>query len=238
VNEPPITPGHHAAAAPTLDGTRVLVPAVGGVAVLELATKARRGLLAIEGDVWRTVTGPGERAVVIADKAATLFDLATHAPISSLSAQGEVALEARFSNDGRYVYTRSSDFTVRRWDAASGELEAASVDEEHLSLARFALHPADALMATFADSIVSVWDTRTGKLLAQRDLTPDVKGVGTVLAFAPGGKLVASSYSGVLWTWTLPSWQGTTQALDAMLARDVPWTLVDGRLKPRVLTGP
>ncbi|MDX2088457.1 MAG: serine/threonine-protein kinase [Kofleriaceae bacterium] len=234
--DPPVLPGHQAAGNATFDGQRVLVPAPGGVAVHDVATKARRGLLTIKGDVWSTCTSPtSDRAVVIGEEGTTMFDLTTHKPIASLSAQGEVVLDVRFDADGRNLYTRGSDSTIRRWDAETGVLEATSQDEEGMVLQMFALQPGGALIATFSSNLVRLWDTRTGKLLAERDTTLDANGMGTLLAFSPDGKLVASSYGGVLWTWTLPSWKGTPEALDAILARDVPWTLVDGTLKPRAL---
>jgi WD40 repeat protein len=234
--DPPVLPGHQAAGAVTADGQRVLVPAAGGVAVFDVATKQQRGMLALEGDVWSACTSPtGERAVVIGHEGTTLFDLATHEPLASLSAQGEVVLDVKFDEDGRNLYTRGSDSTIRRWDAETGVLEATAQDEEGMILQLFALQPGGALIAAFSNNLVRLWDARTGKLLAERDTTLDANGMGTLLAFSPDGKLVASSYSGVLWTWTLPSWKGTPDALDAILARDVPWALVDGTLKPRAL---
>ncbi len=235
-DEPPPLPGHQAAATATADGLRALVPAKGGIAVMDVATRTQRGVLPIEGDVWSVTASPaGERAVVIGKTGTALYDLGSYKVIASLSAQGEIVSEARFTEDGRSVYSVGSDSAVRRWDAETGRLEATSPGEEGAALQQLAVQPGNALLATLANNVVYVWDTRTGKLLAQRDTALPGAGIGTLLAFSPDGKLVASSYSGVLWAWTLPTWKGTVDALDAILRRDVPWALVGGTLKPRAL---
>jgi eukaryotic-like serine/threonine-protein kinase len=235
-DDPPTLPGHQAAATATADGQRILVPAKGGVAVLDVATKAQRGLLAVEGDVWSTVASPaGERAVVIGENGATLFNLQTFKPVASISAQGELVEEVVFAEDGRDLFARGTDSAIRRWDAATGALEATSVIDDGVDLQLFAVQHGGVLLATRANNVVRVWDTRTGKLLVERDIALDANGMGTLLAFTHDGRVVASGHSGTMWTWTLPTWTDTPEALDTILVRDVPWTLVDGTLKPRSL---
>ncbi len=229
--DPPHLVGHHAAATITPDGERALIPVDQGIAVIDIANKQQVGKLAIGGDVWSLMLD-GDRALVIATGAAALFDVTSNARLASLVAQGELVQDARF--DSGAIYTHGTDSAIRRWDRSTGVLSVtfeSDADGQQL----FAIEPGGALLATFADNQARLWDTRTGKLLVQRDVALDASGTATLLSFSPDGKLVASGYSGTLWTWLLPVFHGTPAALDAILRCEVPWQLVDGMLAPRAL---
>ncbi|MGE0402013.1 MAG: WD40 repeat domain-containing protein, partial [Kofleriaceae bacterium] len=229
--DPPELLGHHAAAALTADGSRALIPVDQGIAIIDVANKQQVGKLLIGDDVWSVVLD-GDRAIVIATGATALFDLTSKARLASLVAQGELVQDARF--EGGAIYTQGTDAAIRRWDRDAGAL-AVSFESDADGQQLFAVQPGGALLATFADNHARLWDTRTGKLLVERDTALDSNGTATLLAFSPDGKLVASGYSGTLWTWLLPTFRGTPAALDAILRCEVPWQLVDGTLAPRAL---
>ena len=99
----------------------------------------------------------------------------------------------------------------------------------------FAVRPGGALLATFSDDRVAIWDTRTGKLLVARSAFLKTNAMTLALAFSGDDEVTATSVANERWTWRLPTWRGTLDQLDARLACDVPWQLVDGTLSPRTI---
>lgn len=222
-------PVNHAAATVLADGRRALIPIEGGLAVIDVATSKQVGLLPVAGAVWSTIASPaGARVIVIGQRGSALFDVET-ASKTNLSAQGETVLDARFTQDGRSLYTHGSDATIRRWDGQTGAL-LVTFGTLGLGTHSFALAPDGGLLATFADDVVRLWDPRSGKLLAAHDA---VLGPTATLAFSPDSRRLFAAHPGSSWTWTLPRWTGSPAELDAMLACRVPWKLVDSALLPQ-----
>lgn len=157
-----------------------------------------------------------------------MFDVDSLTRLSSLTAQGESVLDARFTEDGRDVYTRGTDATIRRWDGQTGAL-VVTFGKLGLGVNVFALQPGGALLATYADGVARLWDTRSGQLLVAHDA---VLSTTASIAFSPDGRRLFAAHGGGSWTWTLPTWPGSVAELAAFLACHVPWKLVDSSLFP------
>jgi RNA polymerase sigma factor (sigma-70 family) len=104
---------------------------------------------------------------------------------------GFVIYHARFSRDGKRVFTGGAGRGVCVWDAATGK-ELRHFNERGYIYA-LALSPDDKVMAAAtpgAANRISLWDMTTAKEL--RQLAGHQTGAPMALAFAPDGKMLAS----------------------------------------------
>lgn len=106
---------------------------------------------------------------------------------------------AGFSPDGRRVLTTSSDFTVRVWDAWTGQaLSQPMLHPDSVGLAHFSPDGL-AIVTICADAAARLWDARTGE-----PLTPPLQHGDRVLdaQFSPDGRwIVTASADGTARVW-------------------------------------
>ena len=99
---------------------------------------------------------------------------------------GEVVKTARYSNDGKYLFTGSRDKTARVWDALTG-LEIRSFLGHDHTVNAISVYE-NKLATSSADQTVAVWNILTGDLIWQSE---DAGKFMTSVAFSPDGNLLA-----------------------------------------------
>ena len=141
------------------------------------------GALAFSPDGTRLVSS-GE------DRVARLWDPETGALIATCRGHESMVLGAAFRPDGRRLVTTSADGTVRQWDAATGQ-EAEPPYDRHYDMVAAAVYSPDGqwVASAGADRVIRVWRATGRQDVA---VLHGHTGVVTGLAFAPGGRRLAS----------------------------------------------
>ena|GEM_PF-1257501 len=168
--------------------------------------------VALSPDGTKAVTGS-------AGGSATLWNVATFAPIAALTAHSDDVRAAAFSPDGTEFLTGSNDGSIRIWDAARGTARATLVQGEHVVDARYSADGQYIVSCDDANDSSAYLFQRGGVLAAvfQSNLTgaghpPVFSGV----AISPDRTILATTYSGrdrlqepiegiQLWTTGLPA---------------------------------
>ena len=120
---------------------------------------------------------------------ARVWDVAAKKQVAELSGHEQEVWAAAISHDGGLVVTGSGEGAVRVWRARGGELlhEFRSDGEDDAEGAPVALS-ADAKLVAANMPGVRVWETTSGKLVADLPANADI----SCLAFSPDGKLLAA----------------------------------------------
>lgn len=99
------------------------------------------------------------------------------------------------ARDGKTVATAGRDSLLRLWDRPTGRSIQDFGGKQKSVVFRLALSPDSKLLASIHDDYaVRLWETATGKLVREYAEPDDVGSI----AFSPDGKLLASTFSGVL----------------------------------------
>jgi WD40 repeat protein/beta-lactamase regulating signal transducer with metallopeptidase domain len=159
----------------------------------------RAGLLALFSDSF---SGPGARALAVspdgrriaaaAGSTVRLWETATGKEVALNQGARRAPAAVILSSDGKVVVSWGFDGVVRRWEATMGQPRGAFPAPRGTTLAAFAPDAGTVALAN-ADNTIRLHDTATGKEL--RRLSGHQSGCAA-LAFAPGGKLLASRDSG------------------------------------------
>lgn len=135
-------------------------------------------------------------------KDVTLWDFATGARLASLAGHNAAIEMLRFSPDGNYLASASTDGTARIWDVGTKACRhtlTGHADPIH----GLAFSPNGRRLATVSDKMVRLWDTDTGKptLTFDKHTKP-----ARHAAFTPDGKKVVScGYDGTIRVWAADS---------------------------------
>jgi WD40 repeat protein len=116
--------------------------------------------------------------------------------IGVLKGHKEQVRSAEFSPDGRRIVTTSSDYTVRIWDAESGQ-ERSILDRARIgAMVGVTFSPDGRLIATAQanNATVRIWDADTGRQI--RELVPAQLGVPMGSAFTPDGRRIITAGGG------------------------------------------
>jgi WD40 repeat protein len=141
------------------------------------------GALAFSPDGTRLVSS-GE------DLVARLWDPANGVLIATCRGHESMVLSASFRPDGQRLVTTSADGTVRQWDAATGQEAEAPYDRHYGMVAAAAYSPDGQWVASAgADHAIRVWRATGRQDVA---VLHGHTGVVTGVAFAPGGRRLAS----------------------------------------------
>lgn len=136
---------------------------------------------------------------------------------------GIVALE--WSPDGKYVATLGSRFgdgSLKIWEPSSGRL---LTDLKPAPLACFKWSPDAKLIAAGKGSAAVIWDTRTGRYIAELNHSHEVEEV----SWSPDGKMLATRSQSGVFIWDSERWQSVVEMDSARGGRGpVRWS-PDGR---------
>ena len=102
-----------------------------------------------------------------------------------------------FGRDSNKVYAGNGDGTISEWDVATGK--ETRVWKAHDQTAfKVAFNPDYSLLASFGDSVVKLWDTRTWREVRNLSMTrPDAVNISSEVKFSNDGKLIAASNVGL-----------------------------------------
>ena len=103
-----------------------------------------------------------------------------------------------FSRDGKKIYAGNGDGTISEWDVQSGK--ETKVWKAHNSFVlKLAFSPDYRLLASYADSVVKLWDTSTWREVRSLSTvrTSDVIARASSIAFSHDGKLIAAGDIGL-----------------------------------------
>jgi WD40 repeat protein len=110
-----------------------------------------------------------------------------------------------FAPDGRLLAGTQVNYSVRLWDAGTGEELAQLEHTEHVHAVAYA--PNGRVLATAAEGVLRLWDPRSFRCL--KEWRPFQRDVGA-LAFHPSGRaLMAGSQDGTIKIWDFPSFRET-----------------------------
>ncbi|MEV0062845.1 TIR domain-containing protein [Nocardia sp. NPDC050718] len=167
---------------------------------------------------------PGWRRVVTrVGGDAQIYDMATMRPIGPELRHDKATIQTlSIDNAGRRVATGAADYSVRLWDADSGEsVGEPMVGEAWVKSTTFS--PDGRLLAVgYEDKSVRLWDTETGKQIGKA-LWQD--GPAGLMRFAPNGRaLVTAGIDNRLRLWDVATQQ---QIGPAFVGHGAPITSVD-----------
>jgi len=185
------------------DGKRLIAACRGAVAMVwDVATGSNIFRLKHEDRVNYAEFSPNGKWIVTAswDGTARLWEAHTGKPSATFRHEAEVVW-ARFSHDSQRVATGSRDKTVRIWQVATGRTVTQPLQHADELESRRCLDfsPDDGSLATAANNVVQLWDTRTGEPSA-----PPIRLAGAVrsVRFSPDGqRLVTACKDGSAQLW-------------------------------------
>ena len=147
-----------------------------------------------KGDTNHLCTSADGRYVVSAGykRHARVWDVAARKQAAELSGHEQEVWAAAISRDGGLAVTGSGEGAVRIWRLPAGELrhEFRGNEDDEADGSPVALSP-DAKLAAANMTTVRVWDTASGKQVANRPATAEL----SCRAFSPDGKLLAAGSS-------------------------------------------
>ena len=131
-----------------------------------------------------------------------LYDLKTGKELRSLvhvnSADIDMSVySVKFGRDSNKVYAGNGDGTISEWDVATGKETRVWKAHDHIAF-KVAFSPDYSLLASFGDSVVKLWDTRTWREVRSLSMIrPDAVNLSSEVTFSNDGKLIAASNVGL-----------------------------------------
>ncbi|HEU5235586.1 MAG TPA: WD40 repeat domain-containing protein [Pyrinomonadaceae bacterium] len=131
-----------------------------------------------------------------------LYDVKTGKEVRSLvhinSADIDMSVySVKFGRDSNKVYAGNGDGTISEWDVATGK-ETRVWKAHDRTAFKVAFSPDYSLLASFGDSVVKLWDTRTWREVRSLSMIrPDAVNLSSEVTFSNDGKLIAASNVGL-----------------------------------------
>ena len=132
-----------------------------------------------------------------------LYDVKTAKELRSMvhinSANIDMSVYAvAFSRDGKKVYAANGDGTISEWDTANGK-ETRAWQAHDRSTLKLRFSPDYTLLASFGDSVVKLWDTRTWQEVRSLSMAraAQVSTLPSAITFSDDGRLIAASNIGI-----------------------------------------
>ena len=131
-----------------------------------------------------------------------LYDVKTGKEVRSLvhinSADIDMSVySVKFGRDSQKVYAGNGDGTISEWDVATGK-ETRVWKAHDRTAFKVAFSPDYSLLASFGDSVVKLWDTRTWREVRSLSMIrPDAVNLSSEVTFSNDGKLIAASNVGL-----------------------------------------
>jgi len=131
-----------------------------------------------------------------------LYDLKTGKELRSLvhvnSADIDMSVySVKFGRDSQKIYAGNGDGTISEWDVVTGK-ETRVWKAHDRTAFKVAFSPDYSLLASFGDSVVKLWDTRTWREVRSLSMIrPDAVNLSSEVTFSNDGKLIAASNVGL-----------------------------------------
>src|SRR5262249_45147691 len=138
------------------------------------------------------ISPDGKRVASAAGSTVRLWEMTTGKELPLLDGHWRAPSSIVLSSDGKTVVSWGGDRVVRRWEAATGKPLGAFAAPPRTTLAGFSGDGRTVALAN-GDTSIRLHDTTTGKELHR--LKGQQNGIAA-LAFAPGGKVLASRGNG------------------------------------------
>jgi len=113
-----------------------------------------------------------------------------------------LALQTRYSSDGRWIFTINGDKSAKIWDAADGRLKTNITNSERIYLASFT-PDGGALLTVEQEGGMKLWDVESGTLRGQVAPKGHVEGYRKGYEFSPDGRTVATFAGGDTRLWNV-----------------------------------
>ena len=200
--------------------------------------------------VWAGATGELRHSLVEPEKMASLVPRVEISPdgltLLTATADARVSLWAlesgalvrtfaghsgSFSPDGSRIVTADEGLTARIWDVATGDKIA--ILEGHAKGVRSAIYSAggDLIVTASADATARLWEAASGRLLMTLQGHDDelLRAI-----FTPDSeRVISASADGTTRIWAVAPERRSAAEVATLVADEVPWQLVGGRLVPR-----
>jgi WD40 repeat protein len=138
------------------------------------------------------------------DRTVKLWALPGGALLQTLAGHGHDVNTVAFDPRGRYLASGSHDATVRLWELPAGTLRQTVADHaDHVTAVTFDAS-GEHLASGSWDGTVKLRELSAGSLRLLRSLDAHEGGVNAV-AFAPGGKVLATAGAATVKLWALPA---------------------------------
>jgi WD40 repeat protein/serine/threonine protein kinase len=159
-----------------------------------------------------------------------LVDANNGATIKIIDAHVDSADGVRFSASGKRFVSVGRDKRANVWNATTAAFEIAL--EGHASFVRDAVFSSDEsfVVTASADGTARIWDLARGKPIGVLD--HGAADVHRVVLSADGRRLITEAVDRVR-VWDLSEEARPADAVAALVAKNVPWTLVDGTAVPK-----